>query len=79
MHMTRVIGGVQGFYAASSQGRHQEDHRAHSHVRGPRDTAWRRHASFFGVHRMARTESHIAIIGGTATGKYEHAKGFAAI
>lgn len=72
-----VLGKGQGFYLSSSLDGsshtialttmfHGDDH---DHVG---DTI-----SFFGVHRTATVESHIAVIGGT--GKYEHAKGYATI
>ncbi|KAJ4719802.1 Dirigent protein [Melia azedarach] len=73
-----IIGKAQGFYLASSLdgtsqtlaltallhgGEHEHD---------IQDTI-----SFFGVHRTASHDSHIAVIGGT--GKYEHAKGYATV
>ncbi|XP_061364830.1 dirigent protein 24-like [Gastrolobium bilobum] len=73
-----VIGRAQGFYMASSLdgssqtivltvmvhgGEHQD---------GLEDTI-----SLFGVHRTASPESEIAVIGGT--GKYENARGYAAL
>ncbi|XP_062210799.1 dirigent protein 10-like [Phragmites australis] len=71
-----VIGRAQGFYVASSQDGTSKTIVLTAMFEGPEaphgDTL-----SFFGVHRMAAQESHIAIIGGT--GKYENAKGFAAI
>jgi len=71
-----VIGRAQGFYVASSQDGTSKTIVLMAMFEGPEaphgDTL-----SFFGVHRMAAPESHIAIIGGT--GKYENAKGFAAI
>ncbi|RLN41548.1 dirigent protein 24-like [Panicum miliaceum] len=71
-----VIGRAQGFYVASSQDGTSKTILLTAMFEGPEaphgDTL-----SFFGVHRMAAPESHIAIIGGT--GKYENAKGFAAI
>ncbi|KAG8074489.1 hypothetical protein GUJ93_ZPchr0006g45585 [Zizania palustris] len=69
-----VIGRAQGFYVASSQDGNSKTIMltAMFDGEGHGDTL-----SFFGVHRMAEPESHVAIIGGT--GKYENAKGFAAI
>ncbi|XP_062213480.1 dirigent protein 24-like [Phragmites australis] len=71
-----VIGRAQGFYVASSQDGTSKTIVLTAMFEGPEaphgDTL-----SFFGVHRMAAPESHVAIIGGT--GKYETAKGFAAI
>ncbi|KAL6907653.1 hypothetical protein ACP4OV_002692 [Aristida adscensionis] len=71
-----VIGRAQGFYIASSQDGTSKTIVLTAMFEGPEaphgDTL-----SFFGVHRMAAPESHIAIIGGT--GKFENAKGFAVI
>ncbi|KAF3433783.1 hypothetical protein FNV43_RR24886 [Rhamnella rubrinervis] len=74
-----VVGRAQGFYIASSlDGNshtmattvllHGGDHDHHE----VEDTI-----SFFGVHRTAAPESHVAVIGGT--GKYENAKGYAIV
>ncbi|XP_031486499.1 dirigent protein 24-like [Nymphaea colorata] len=70
-----AVGRAQGFYLASS-----EDGSSQTMVftamlgsdGGAVDTI-----SFFGVHRTAVPESHIAVIGGT--GRYENAKGYATI
>ncbi|CAK9176531.1 unnamed protein product [Ilex paraguariensis] len=73
---TAVLGKAQGFYMASSLDGsshtlvltalfHGGDHEVDDTI------------SFFGVHRTATPESHIAIVGGT--GKYENAKGYAII
>lgn len=70
-----VVGRAQGFYVASSQDGTSKTIMLTAMFEGPEahgDTI-----SFFGVHRMAAPESHIAVIGGT--GKYENAKGFAAV
>ncbi|KAF0904234.1 hypothetical protein E2562_033006 [Oryza meyeriana var. granulata] len=70
-----VIGRAQGFYVASSQDGTSKTLLLTAMFEGGvehGDTL-----SFFGVHRMAAPESHVTIIGGT--GKYENAKGFAAI
>uniref|UniRef100_J3LMK2 Dirigent protein n=1 Tax=Oryza brachyantha TaxID=4533 RepID=J3LMK2_ORYBR len=70
-----VVGRAQGFYVASSQDGTSKTLALTAMFDGGEehgDTL-----SFFGVHRMAAPESHVAIIGGT--GKYENAKGFAAI
>ncbi|KAJ4816827.1 Dirigent protein [Rhynchospora pubera] len=70
-----VIGRAQGFYLASSQDGTSKTivmtavFEEGEHIS---DTI-----SFFGVHRTAAPESHIAVIGGT--GKYENARGFAAV
>ncbi|OEL12837.1 Dirigent protein 24 [Dichanthelium oligosanthes] len=71
-----VIGRAQGFYVASSQDGTSKTMVLTAMFEGP-DAPHGDTLSFFGVHRMAAPESHIAIIGGT--GKYENAKGFAAI
>ncbi|RCV45373.1 hypothetical protein SETIT_9G448600v2 [Setaria italica] len=71
-----VIGRAQGFYVASSQDGTSKTIVLTAMFEGP-DAPHGDTLSFFGVHRMAAPESHIAIIGGT--GKYENAKGFAAI
>ena len=72
-----VIGRAQGFYVASSQDGTSKTIVLTAMLEGPEAPHGGDTLSFFGVHRMAAPESHIAIIGGT--GKYEHAKGFAAI
>jgi hypothetical protein len=73
-----VIGRAQGFYLASSLDGTSKTivitvfvHGAEHHD-GPDDTI-----SLFGIHRTASPESEIAVIGGT--GKYENARGYAAI
>ncbi|XP_027353336.1 dirigent protein 9-like [Abrus precatorius] len=73
-----VIGRAQGFYLASSlDGTSQTIvltilvHGSEHHD-GVEDTI-----SLFGVHRTASPESEIAVIGGT--GKYENARGYAAL
>ncbi|CAN6295547.1 unnamed protein product [Urochloa humidicola] len=71
-----VIGRAQGFYVASSQDGTSKTIVLTAMFEGP-DAPHGDTLSFFGVHRMAAPESHIAIIGGT--GKYENAKGFAAV
>ncbi|KAE8780826.1 dirigent protein 24 [Hordeum vulgare] len=69
-----AVGRAQGFYVASSQDGSSKTVVLTAMFGGEvhGDTL-----SFFGVHRMAASESRIAVIGGT--GKYENAKGFAAI
>lgn len=71
-----IIGRAQGFYLASSLDGSSQTmafttlfHEGDDHQY---DTL-----SFFGVHRTAAPESHIAIVGGT--GQYENAKGYASI
>ncbi|XP_010032276.2 dirigent protein 24 [Eucalyptus grandis] len=71
-----VLGQAQGFYLSSSLDGtshtmaatvllHGSDHEIDDTI------------SFFGVHRTASPVSEVAIVGGT--GKYEHAKGYAAV
>ncbi|CAL4930441.1 unnamed protein product [Urochloa decumbens] len=72
-----VIGRAQGFYVASSQDGTSKTIVLTAMFEGPEAPHGGDTLSFFGVHRMAAPESHVAIIGGT--GKYENAKGFAAI
>jgi hypothetical protein len=72
-----VIGRAQGFYVASSQDGTSKTIVLTAMFEGPEAPHGGDTLSFFGVHRMATPESHVAIIGGT--GKYENAKGFAAI
>ncbi|KAJ1297704.1 hypothetical protein BS78_01G397100 [Paspalum vaginatum] len=72
-----VIGRAQGFYVASSQDGTSKTIVLTAMFEGPDAPHGGDTLSFFGVHRMAAPESHIAIIGGT--GKYDNAKGFAAI
>ncbi|KAK3147623.1 hypothetical protein QOZ80_3BG0284760 [Eleusine coracana subsp. coracana] len=71
-----VLGRAQGFYVASSQDGTSKTILLTAMFEGP-EAAHGDTISFFGVHRMAAPESHIAVIGGT--GKYENAKGFAAV
>ncbi|KAF7054392.1 hypothetical protein CFC21_062071 [Triticum aestivum] len=68
------VGRAQGFYVASSQDGSSKTVVLTALFGGEAhgDTL-----SFFGVHRTGAQESRIAVIGGT--GKYETAKGFAAI
>ncbi|CAN6289835.1 unnamed protein product [Urochloa humidicola] len=72
-----VIGRAQGFYVASSQDGTSKTIVLTAMFEGPDAPHGGDTLSFFGVHRMAAPESHVAIIGGT--GKYENARGFAAI
>lgn len=74
-----VVGRAQGFYLASSL-----DGNSHTMAAtvllhgGDHDHHEVDHTiSFFGVHRTAAPESHVAVIGGT--GKYENAKGYAIV
>jgi hypothetical protein len=71
-----VVGRAQGFYVASSQDGTSKTLVLTAMFEGPAE-AHGDTLSFFGVHRMAAPESHIAVIGGT--GKFENAKGFAAV
>ncbi|GFS34148.1 disease resistance-responsive (dirigent-like protein) family protein [Actinidia rufa] len=71
-----VLGSAQGFYLASSL-----DGTSHTLVLTALFHGGEHHVedtiSFFGVHRTGSPVSQIAVIGGT--GKYENAKGYAAI
>ena len=73
-----VIGRAQGFYLASSLDGSSQTLvltilvHGSEHNDGVEDTI-----SLFGVHRTASPESEIAVIGGT--GKYENARGYAAL
>ncbi|CAN6471241.1 unnamed protein product [Victoria cruziana] len=70
-----AVGRAQGFYLASSQDGSSQTIAFTAMLGndiGAADTI-----SFFGVHRTAVTESHIAVIGGT--GEYDNAKGYATI
>ncbi|GFZ14869.1 disease resistance-responsive (dirigent-like protein) family protein [Actinidia rufa] len=71
-----VLGSAQGFYLASSL-----DGTSHTLVLTALFHGGEHHVddtiSFFGVHRTGSPMSQIAVIGGT--GKYENAKGYAAI
>lgn len=69
-----AVGRAQGFYVASSQDGSSKTVVLTAMFGGEvhGDTL-----TFFGVHRMAAPESRVAVIGGT--GKYENARGFAAI
>uniref|UniRef100_A0A0D3FGY7 Dirigent protein n=1 Tax=Oryza barthii TaxID=65489 RepID=A0A0D3FGY7_9ORYZ len=72
-----VVGRAQGFYVASSQDGTSKTLVLTAMFDGGGVEAHGDTLSFFGVHRMAAPESHVAVIGGT--GKYENAKGFAVI
>ncbi|XP_057489432.1 dirigent protein 9-like [Actinidia eriantha] len=71
-----VLGSAQGFYLASSL-----DGTSHTLVLTALFHGGEHHVedtiSFFGVHRTGSPVSQIAVIGGT--GKYENARGYAAI
>ncbi|GAA0157098.1 hypothetical protein LIER_14436 [Lithospermum erythrorhizon] len=69
-----LIGKAQGFYVASSQNGISQTMIFNVMFRegGYADTL-----CFFGVHRTGKSESHLAIMGGT--GKYVNAKGFATV
>jgi len=69
-----AVGRAQGFYIASSQEGVSQTVAVTAMFKegGFEDTI-----SFFGVHRTADSESHLAIVGGT--GKYVGAKGFAKV
>ncbi|CAD6253267.1 unnamed protein product [Miscanthus lutarioriparius] len=60
-----VIGRAQGFYVASSQDGTSKTIVLTAMFEGPEAPHGGDTLSFFGVHRMASPESHIAIIGGT--------------
>ncbi|KAI5665742.1 hypothetical protein M9H77_15595 [Catharanthus roseus] len=69
-----LIGKAQGFYIASSEdGTSQTMAFTVMFTSGSYDDS----LSFFGVHKTASSESHLAIMGGT--GKYVNAKGFAKV
>lgn len=70
-----VLGRAQGFYVASSQDGTSKTVLLTALFEGGDHTDDT--ISFFGVHRTAAPESHIAVIGGT--GKYDNARGFAVI
>jgi Dirigent-like protein len=70
-----MMGRAQGFYVASSQDGTSKTVVMTAIFEGGDHTDDT--ISFFGVHRTAAPESHIAVIGGT--GKYENARGFAAV
>jgi hypothetical protein len=69
-----AVGRAQGFYVASSEEGVSQTVMVTAMFKeeGFADTI-----SFFGVHRTADSESHLAIVGGT--GKYVGAKGFAKV
>ncbi|KAJ1282530.1 hypothetical protein BS78_03G059400 [Paspalum vaginatum] len=69
-----AVGRAQGFYIASSEEGVSQTVAVTAMFKegGFEDTI-----SFFGVHRTADSESHLAIVGGT--GKYVGAKGFAKV
>lgn len=69
-----AVGRAQGFYIASSEeGVSQTVAVTAMFKEGGFDDT----VSFFGVHRTADSESHLAVVGGT--GKYVGAKGFAKV
>ncbi|OMO67659.1 Plant disease resistance response protein [Corchorus capsularis] len=72
-----VIGKAQGFYLASSMDGTSHTMAFTAMFHDDHDDSKDDAISFFGVHRTAAVESHIAIVGGT--GKYENAQGFALI
>lgn len=69
-----LVGKAQGFYISSS-----EDGNSQTMAFTVMFTSgsYADSLSFFGVHRTAVAESHLAIMGGT--GKYVNAKGFATV
>ncbi|KAF5470604.1 hypothetical protein F2P56_011108 [Juglans regia] len=69
-----LVGKAQGFYVASSEDGTSQTLAFTSMFEsgGYSDTL-----SFFGVHRTAVSESHLAVMGGT--GKYVNAKGYATV
>ncbi|CAO2208943.1 unnamed protein product [Urochloa humidicola] len=69
-----AVGRAQGFYIASSEEGVSQTVAVTAMFKegGFEDTL-----SFFGVHRTADSESHLAVVGGT--GKYAGAKGFAKV
>ncbi|BAT90681.1 hypothetical protein LR48_Vigan1242s000700 [Vigna angularis] len=73
---SEVIGKAQGFHLTSSLDGSSRT-MAFTVVFGGEGDDEEDAVSFFGVHRTATKESHIAVVGGT--GKYDNAKGYAKI
>lgn len=73
---SEIIGKAQGFHLASSLDGSSKT-MAFSALFLNEDHEEEDAISFFGVHRTATNESHIAVVGGT--GKYENARGYAKI
>ncbi|TKY67303.1 Dirigent protein 9 [Spatholobus suberectus] len=73
---SEVIGKAQGFHLASSLDGSSRT-MAFTVLLGREGRDEEDAISFFGVHRTAAQESHIAVVGGT--GKYDNAKGYAKI
>ncbi|WVZ02009.1 hypothetical protein V8G54_022815 [Vigna mungo] len=73
---SEVIGKAQGFHLTSSLDGSSRT-MAFTVVFGGEGDEEEDAVSFFGVHRTATKESHIAVVGGT--GKYDNAKGYAKI
>ncbi|ESW04115.1 hypothetical protein PHAVU_011G068400 [Phaseolus vulgaris] len=73
---SEVIGKAQGFHLTSSLDGSSRT-MAFTVVFGREGDEEEDAVSFFGVHRTATQESHIAVVGGT--GKYDNAKGYAKI
>lgn len=69
-----LLGKAQGFYVASSEDGNSQTiaFTAMFEIGGYADSL-----TFFGVHRVAASESHLAVMGGT--GKYLNAKGYALV
>ncbi|VVA20775.1 PREDICTED: dirigent [Prunus dulcis] len=69
-----LLGKAQGFYVASSEDGSSQTiaFTAMFQSGGYADSL-----TFFGVHRVAASESHLAVMGGT--GKYLNAKGYALV
>ena len=69
-----MVGKAQGFYVASSEDGNSQ---TMAFTALFKDGEYADSLSFFGVHRTADSESHVAVVGGT--GKYVKAKGFATL
>lgn len=69
-----LVGKAQGFYIASSE---DGTSQTMAFTVMFKEGSYADSLSFFGVHRTAVAESHLAIMGGT--GKYVNAKGFAVV
>ncbi|MED6199939.1 hypothetical protein PIB30_080546, partial [Stylosanthes scabra] len=76
---SEVIGKAQGFHLATSLDGSSRTMAFTAIFRNEKDDQQEEEdgVSFFGVHRTAAPESHLAVVGGT--GKYGNAKGYAKI
>ncbi|XP_047318357.1 dirigent protein 25-like [Impatiens glandulifera] len=69
-----LVGKAQGFYVASSEDGNSQ---TLAFTATFKNGGYEDSISFFGIHRIAVSESHLAIMGGT--GKYVNVKGFAVV